>query len=374
MIRSAVFSVVVFMSLSAARPSDALPTMIRSGYSSCAVCHISPQGGGILTLYGKSIDDAQSFRAGEYQPSENWLAELMNVGGRVQQDLRLVSNYATTPRGLWARPMFRQATALGERTRVLFTAGAKTDRVRRPVRPYEGATTLNNVFVRQALIAYKLRDTFEIHVGRDYLPTGINLPDRAIFVRSRNRFGDDDTPTQAKVYWWNDRYNISAYGFGDGRLENGDQEKGGGVMAEIDLRGEQTTVVGVQALSGRGNATVRRLLGVYARLGFGAWGVFAEHDVTRRTERAPAEVAVDQHASYAQLFWAVREWLVTSVGVERLTVAAPFRERIYAGKFGLSARATPHATISVVARIERRAITGRASASAIIRLALKTVS
>src|ERR1700730_1698427 len=48
----------------------ASPTMIRLGYTSCAACHISPRGGGLLTLYGHGVDAAQSFRSREYQPSD----------------------------------------------------------------------------------------------------------------------------------------------------------------------------------------------------------------------------------------------------------------------------------------------------------------
>ena len=48
----------------------ALPTMIRLGYTGCATCHFAPQGGGPLNPYGKSIDEAQSLRGGEYRPRD----------------------------------------------------------------------------------------------------------------------------------------------------------------------------------------------------------------------------------------------------------------------------------------------------------------
>ena len=59
------------LALAAAAPARALPTMIRLGYTSCASCHISPQGGGLLTEHGRGIDEAQSLRAGEYQPADS---------------------------------------------------------------------------------------------------------------------------------------------------------------------------------------------------------------------------------------------------------------------------------------------------------------
>src|SRR5438128_3814131 len=68
----------------------ALPTMVRLGYTNCAACHISPQGGGLLSAYGKSIDQAQSLRGGEYRPSQSAWIEELDWGGRITQDVRLV--------------------------------------------------------------------------------------------------------------------------------------------------------------------------------------------------------------------------------------------------------------------------------------------
>src|SRR5687767_13092859 len=48
----------------------AAPTMIRLGYRDCASCHVSRQGGGLLTPYGKGVDEAQSLRAREIPQPE----------------------------------------------------------------------------------------------------------------------------------------------------------------------------------------------------------------------------------------------------------------------------------------------------------------
>ena len=51
--------------LAQAPAATALPTMVRLAYGDCAACHVSPQGGGPLTVYGRGIDQSQSLRGGE---------------------------------------------------------------------------------------------------------------------------------------------------------------------------------------------------------------------------------------------------------------------------------------------------------------------
>jgi hypothetical protein len=64
-----------------------------------------------------------------------------------------------------------------------------------------------------------------------------------------------------------------------------------------------------------------------------------------------------QSASFAQVFWAARGWLVASAIAERLHVEAPFEERLTAGKFELAARLATQATLGISTRIQRDAIT-----------------
>ena len=68
----------------------ALPTMIRLGYVNCAACHVAPQGGGLLNAYGRSIDEAQSLRGGEYAPTTSDIIRALSWNGRITQDLRFV--------------------------------------------------------------------------------------------------------------------------------------------------------------------------------------------------------------------------------------------------------------------------------------------
>src|SRR4051812_40936594 len=93
-----------------AAPAAALPTMIRLGYTDCAACHLSPQGGGPLNAYGRGIDQAQSLRGGEYKPSAEPWVEAFSFGGRGAQGGRPVMQRQGTPgthkaaaTGVWPR-------------------------------------------------------------------------------------------------------------------------------------------------------------------------------------------------------------------------------------------------------------------------------
>src|SRR6266581_5004551 len=48
----------LLISLGAATPLSAHPYFIRLGYSTCTTCHVSPQGGSILTAYGEGVERA----------------------------------------------------------------------------------------------------------------------------------------------------------------------------------------------------------------------------------------------------------------------------------------------------------------------------
>lgn len=362
-----------------ATPAAALPTMIRLGYVDCAACHISPQGGGPLTVYGRGIDEAQSLRGGEYKPSDNDLARLLTVGGRITQDARVVfqeqGTWTSGPASRLFRPrlMYRNVSELGGGFRLSAVLTAESSHAPRPALVYDPPIAGTTNFVNTALVHYRHGPSFEVAAGRDQLPTGINIPDLAAFIKARNRVGYYDAPTQVKVFLAGKRFRVTPFMFAPGGNEpSGERESGGGTLAEFDLLGHGRTVVGASLLHGTESNGTRRTVGAYTRVGFGSWGVLAEHDVTTR-ERDLIPGPFAQQTSYAQLFWAGREWLVASIIGERLRVDVPFEQRLNAGKFELAARLTSFATINGSARVQRDALTGRVSRSLAIQASVKTV-
>ncbi|MEO5926538.1 MAG: hypothetical protein ABIR70_22160 [Bryobacteraceae bacterium] len=358
----------------------ALPTMVRLGYTNCVSCHIAPQGGGLLNSYGRGIDQAQSFRGGEYKPTKSALVRMLTIGDRTRQDVRLVSQEAASAPstgGAWAslmrnRVFYRNATEVGKGFRVSVVALAETHSQPRPNKVYDPAQIPGTATLSSAMLQYRPKNGFEIAAGRDALPTGVYVPDFGTFLRSRNDAGLYDTPTQVKLFFWGKRYQVIPFAFGPSGQSGSRRETGGGGLAEFDVLGKGKTILGITGLHGTTTLSDRRLLGGYARLGFGRWGILAEHDVTDRTMNATA-IAFRQHASYLQGFWAAREWLVASVIGEQLAVARPYREDLRAGKIEVAARMSSGLTLSANVRMQYNRITGVWAPSASLQIALKPV-
>jgi hypothetical protein len=365
-------AVTVFALLAAAR-LEASPTMIRLGYADCAACHVSPQGAGLLTTYGKGVDTAQSLRRGEYEPT-------LNEQRRLLYDVRFVmaahaQDSAAQPalvRSSTFRFMLRSALKTSERTRLSYVAGLESPMLTNA----PSSTTSNraaNVVVSKATFEYRPTNGVEIAFGRDVLPDGLGLPDAQTFRRRQTDVLGTAYPTQVKAFLWNDHLQVTPYAFGPG----GDEERsvrqhGGGILAGIDMF-KHRAVVGVSGRASRAEAFDRNTAGVFARLGFGKWGVFAEHDVTSRMTRAEAVPTAQYVAGFTQVFFAPWEWFVTSVAAENIVVEGAGARRLYRLSPAAQVRVSENLTVIFNTRDELARLDGPTSRTYSVQVAVKTV-
>src|SRR5262245_60225419 len=281
---------VALLVLAVSAPAYALPNMIRLGYANCVSCHVAPQGGGLLNAYGRGIDEAQSRRGGEYLGGANPLLKSLSLNGRIDQDFRAVTSLQLThsPGGAYkgvdrVRFFYRNVTTIGAGFRVSAVVNGEHEPSLRKSTPYDPVSRFGSVLVTSALVQYRPKEGVEIAAGQDTLPTGLNIPDQTTFIKSRNRLGYYDAPVQAKAFLWGKRWSAVPFVFAPGTEELSKvREKGGGMLAEYDLLGKGTTIVGVTALRGSDRLGRRAVGGGYTRLGFGRFGILAEHDITRR--------------------------------------------------------------------------------------------
>lgn len=291
-------------------PAWASPAMIRAGYRTCAACHLSPQGGGLLTDYGKGIDKAQSLRSGQYEPRQ--------PDRRFRHDVRalLVRNVSSSqvnrrsPDPLWTQVSYRHALWLTRNTRLSYSGGVEGAAV-----SAAGVSSRPRPFVSRALWEYRARQGLEIALGRDALPDGLGVADRDPLFRRGIAARPGGYPTQAKLFLWTDRFELVPYLFApDGSDVSGTGEHGAGVLAGLNIG--KRAVAGVSARLQRAGEGSGEAVGVYARLGFGRWGVLAQHEFG--DEHLPSNGSSGRYAGYSQVFAAPYEWLVTSVTLERL--------------------------------------------------------
>jgi len=337
----------LFFGVLVAQPAWAAPTMIRLGYTNCVACHLSPQGRGLLTDYGKAVDEAQSARHGDYTPPDS------SRRRKIFQDLRLLTQMdmgapagahgATT--GLY-RLAYRTSAGITDNSRISATITAGFPSHAKPSGPgYLASSRAGTLVLSKALWEYRPKGGIELAVGRDYLPSGLEIADQSAFIRARNGQGMTEVPTQAKLFWGSDRFQLVPYVFAPSGHERREfRAHGAGLLGETVI-GHQRIVLGVAGRLSASDAFDQQMIGAYARLGFGRWGILAEHDLTRRRTRTGEHHAFNQYAGYSQLFIYPCDWLLTSIVVEQLKVGEPFEERRFHLKPEVMLRLTSNATV-----------------------------
>lgn len=300
-----------------AAPASATPNMIRLGYATCSACHLSPQGGGLLTPYGKGIDAAQNLRpedlAEEFGESVKWLA----------YDVRLSLGLDRTPpaaTGYGFSTSVRSAIGLGHH-RLVYAGTVSSPTLAR-------TRTSGAVSMRMSRLfwLFQPKDGISLTVGRDDLPTGLGSPGATSFHRRVTTPDVSSTPTQAKVSWWNDRWQVTGYGFGpDGNETSPRFEAYGGGAVVGRTVWKDHAVAGVTTRISRADAYDRRSAGAFLRLGITKhWGILLEQEIADRITDKGAELT--HLAGRSELFYVPFDWLQTSLAADHVTTAGGARQ------------------------------------------------
>src|SRR4051812_16130375 len=189
--------------LSLAAPSaEAYVTYNRLGYVSCSACHFVPTGGGLLTPYGESVGAAMSAFKEEYAPPERPI-----YAGLQARVLEMDSSSR-------ANPFLMQADLLGtaslqKTTRLDAILGLNLGQDRSDFATVPSGW--DALILRRALVTQELSEKISLSAGRDAAVSGINIDDHTSFLRSMNRRGIEDTPTELRLAYQGDRAQILSY-------------------------------------------------------------------------------------------------------------------------------------------------------------------
>jgi hypothetical protein len=295
-----------------AAPAYATPNMIRLGYPTCASCHLSPQGGGLLTEYGKGIDAAQTLRPEEVKTSENpaeyrRLPYDMKFSLGVDRDPPADSAYSFSS-------SIRAALAVSHDQYIVYGLSVGSPSLLRTNSNKSGAVSLK---MSRLYWMYQPRPGVSVTVGRDDLPGGIGSGGLA-FARATTSPNVSSTPTQAKVFLWNKRWQVAAYGFGPDGNETAPrfEAHGGGALVGANVWKDRL-VVGATTRASYADAYDRTNAGLFMRLGLTEhWGALLEHDVTARaTDKGEHLTHV---AGHSEIFFVPFDWLQTAIAAEDL--------------------------------------------------------
>jgi hypothetical protein len=302
---------VAILMLAAASPAAAYPNMIRLGYPTCASCHVSPQGGGVLTRYGKGIDLAQTMRAEEPYGAE----ATENAGWSFLYDNRSTMSIDRDPKSeteYGFGSSFRMAVG-HEKHKVVYAFAVRSPTLARTRRMGAASMGMSRLYY-----TYQPREGLALVVGRDDLPTGLGSSGMTSYARRVNNPSVSSAPTQVKLFWWNKQWQIATYGYGPDGLETQPQFESRGAGAVVGYNvWKDRAVVGLTGRVSKADAFDRNNAGMFVRLGLTEnFGVLAEHDVTSRTVNTGRQFT--HLAGHVEVFYVPVNWLHTALAVQHL--------------------------------------------------------
>jgi len=314
----------LLIGLAVATPLSAHPYFIRLGYSTCTTCHISPQGGSILTAYGQGVQRALSLLRDPEEVSEQ-------ESPRLLYDMRalIIGSSTNGVPGSSSQLLASSSLRITERQRITSTVSVTT-----PTLTAKGSGGPAIVTAPIVVWQFEPSDNFELLAGRDTLPTGLGSPDPATFIRVGTDPGSPAYPTQIKAFWHTTRWQLTPYVFGPSGYEtHAAREWGSGALGGVVfLNGHG--VAGVSGDAGHGATFDRRAIGAYTRLGFNKFALLAEHEVATDSTNVTTGIVVG-HTRAIYVPWG---WLETYVSAEELVPYTPAKKNTVRLTPGVQAR------------------------------------
>jgi hypothetical protein len=242
--------------------AQAFPEMVRHGYTNCTSCHISPNGGGLLTKYGRSLsEDLLSTwnKEGEGQflygalKTPDWL----ELGG----DLYELQLYTDTPQARDARFIFMHNDVEGAATYKNLTLYASVGYLD------QAGSIIDHMISHEHYLMYKVTDQINVRGGRFDKAYGINTYDHSLFIR-QNLGMDQGTETyNVEASYIGDKFDVFVTGdFGRPDSSVANAESGAAIRSSIALG--DTYKVGASYYYGSNSLDQRHLFGPYGILGF----------------------------------------------------------------------------------------------------------
>lgn len=240
------------------------PEMIRHGYANCITCHVSPNGGGLVTSYGRALSqEVLSTWHSENEADFLWgtvkLPESLNVGG----DFRVVQTHLDTPNSKIGRFIYMQADAEVAVSLSKFTFLATMGKSHEIDPP----KFIDNFMSRRHFVMYQASDSLYLRAGKFQKAFGINLPDHIVGIK-RGLGWDYGTETyNVEASWIGESLDVFATGV-FGRPDRSELNRDKGVALRAGYSLGETYKAGFSYFYGNNQTAKRHIAGPYAYLGF----------------------------------------------------------------------------------------------------------
>ena len=258
----------------------AYPEMVRHGYVNCTTCHVSPNGGGVLTPYGRQLsrevlstwgsESEALFLYGAVKPPE-WLL----LGG----DVRAMQMYVNSPNAEIAKFIFMQADAEAaasvDKFQLVATLGRQDGK---SVNQSGGA-----IFSRRHYLMYKPTDEWSFRVGRFEKAYGLNVAEHTVSTRRGLGWDEGGESYNLEGAWIRENTDVFATA-SIGRPDDSSlqREKAFALRASVAVR--ENSKVGLGYIYGTNDVANRHVFGPYAVVGFTKhFFLLAEFDFQKRS-------------------------------------------------------------------------------------------
>jgi hypothetical protein len=253
----------LLLSLLSAR-LEAFPEMIRHGYGSCTACHIAPNGGGVLSKYGRTLShEALSHWTFEGDEAFGYglvkLPEWLDLQGEFRS-LEMVRTQAVTNKSRFILMQADlEASAKYKDFGAVATFGYSDDFV--PQKFVDGLLS------RRHWLSYSPVEGLSFRAGRFYPAFGVNFPDHVVATRRGLGFDERMESYNVEASWQSDPWEAFATAV-LGRPDKPDYDREKGVALQGAYYFAERFKIGLSYYYGSNSVGHRHLAGPYALLGF----------------------------------------------------------------------------------------------------------
>lgn len=278
----------------------AYPEMVRHGYTNCTTCHVSANGGGVMTEYGRSLSNEVMSQFGTQEESRFMYfyspPEWLQLGGNV----RFIQTLIDTPTFRQAKFITMQAdleaAVTYDKFQVVGTLG-KSDN--------QNASGMGEYLLsRRHYLNFKATDEISIRGGRFYPAYGLLVADHTLATRRGLGFEQGQETYNLEGSYLGEKFDFFATGI-FGRPDKKELQRESGVAVRSAFNFKESYKVGASFYSGSNDRQSRTFFGPYAILGFRK-DLFAlfEFDIVKNTPKT-TNLTTTGLAHYARLNYEV---------------------------------------------------------------------